>query len=116
MSYTINILQDGSLISPGSTPAEIRNGVIGYVQNPDDTEKLTLNFKGWLNGETLSSVTWESSNLTVGTVTSTSPTSYALVSGVPETGSGQIAITATSSGGRIKELNINFYGFQVTVV
>lgn len=115
MSRTIRVLQDGSMISAGSTPADTANGVVAYVQNPDDTELLTIDYKGWLNGETLSSVNWTSSNLTLAGTTNTTLVSSSRVSGVPETGSGNIAIAATSSGSRIKELNVNFYGFQVQV-
>src|SRR5262245_25785902 len=113
MSRIIRVLQDGSLISSGSSPADIRNGVVAYVQNPDDTERLTIDFKGWLNGETLSSVVWTASGLTVSGTTTSTPTSHSRISGVPESGGGSVAIVATSSGSRIKELNVNFYGFTV---
>jgi hypothetical protein len=116
MSRIIRVLQDGSLISSGSSPADVKQGIVGYVQNPDDTERLTIDFKGWLNGETLSSAVWSGSSLTVGSATTSTPTSYANISAVPESGSGQVTITGTSSGGRIKELTVRFYGFIVETV
>jgi hypothetical protein len=116
MSRTIRVLQDGSLISSGSSPADVRQGVIAYVQNPDDTERLTIDFKGWLNGETLSSATWTASNVTVAGTTTATPTSYSRISGVPESGHGQLTIVGTSSGSRIKELTVRFYGFLVETV
>jgi hypothetical protein len=113
MSRTVRVLPDGAVISSGSTPAEIAQGIVAYVQRPSDTDKLTIDWNGFLGSETISSVTWTATNLTVASTTNSAGLTSALISDVPETSHGFLDIKMTSSGGRIKTITVWFYGFNI---
>jgi hypothetical protein len=113
MSRIIRVLSDGSLISSGPSPANVKQGVVAYSQNPADTEKVSIDWLGYLNGETITTPTWAGSGLTVGTTTNSGGITTALISTVPETGAGTVDLTIVTSGGRTKKLTMRFYGFQV---
>lgn len=114
MSRTIRVLADGSAISSGPSPASVARGVLGYAMNPADVEKITMDYTGWLGAETISgNVSWTPQGMSVGNVTTSTPQSSALVSDVPQTSYGQIAVKVTSSAGRMKTLFLRFFGYSV---
>ena len=114
MSRVIRILTDGSLISAGASPADIRQGVVGYSQRPADKDKLTIDWTGYLDGDTIDTITWTPASLTVTNETNSDPITSALISDVPECGRGALDVSIlTTTDGREKTITIWFYGYSV---
>lgn len=108
----LRVLRNGVLFSSGSKPANISPKFVGYTVKHGDTERLAIDYKGWLEGDTISSVTWDGSCLTVSEEDTEGSGADALISGVFST-SGRLTVTCTSSGGRTHIIRIRFRPIDV---
>jgi hypothetical protein len=103
----LRVLRAGVLFSSGSKPANISPRFVGYTEQPRDTDRLAIDYKGWLEGESISSMVWDEAALTVSDEDTEGSVASAQISGVYST-SGRVTITCTSSGGRTHILRIRF--------
>ncbi|MCR9215296.1 MAG: hypothetical protein NXI13_16385 [Proteobacteria bacterium] len=81
-----------------------RTGSYYAYQDKDETLDYTIDWKAWLNGDTISSVTYVTDSLTL---TSSSNTTTAVTIWIQGT-SGSITMTVTTAAGRIRQETITF--------
>lgn len=110
MSATVRVLADGSVISAGSKLTRDYFGLLSFQQDPDATDKLTIDWTGYLGSETISTATWTATSLTLASNAISGKTTTVMVSAVPDTSAGTAEVLLTTSGGRIINLTFRFYG------
>lgn len=107
---TIRVLADGSVINAGPKPSRDYSGFLSFIQDPDDTETLTIDWTGYLGSETISTATWTAGGLTLASSAISGKTTTTNVSAVPLNTHGSAEVLMTTSAGRIKNLTVRFYG------
>jgi hypothetical protein len=109
MTVPVRILADGSIISAGPKMGRDYFDVPAFTQSPEATEKLTLDWSGYLGAETISSSVWVATRLTLTSQTVSGDTTNAFVSAFPRGSWGEAKNTVTTSGGRVHPVKIRFY-------
>lgn len=110
MTAIVRVLADGSLTAAGAKLGYDSAGLPFFTQDPNDTDKLTIDWTGFLGTETISTAVWSALGLTVAGSATSGKTTSANVSAVPSNSMGEVSVLLTTSGGRIKTLSVRFYG------
>lgn len=113
MARTVRILSDGSITNAGAKMAIDGAGFASFLQAPEATELLQLDWTGYLGGETISTSAWEAGNLATAGAANTNGVTSVRVSAVPEWSYGYAKNTITTSGSRIATREVRFYGRKV---
>lgn len=112
MASIVRVLRDGSIISAGAKWGESEEGYMSLIQDPEATSQLNIDWTGFLDGETITTSTWESQNLTLTSSAVTGNHTTVYVSTVPKGTTGQAKITMTTSNDRTIVRRFKYYGFD----
>ena len=109
----VRILVDGSPQSAGPKMGRDYYGYLAFVQDPEETSLLTVDWTAYLGSETISSATWTADGLTLANNAITGKQTTVNVSAVPERNHGEAKVELTTSSGRVIVRRFRFYGSEM---
>lgn len=109
----VRILADGSPQSAGPKMGRDYYGYLAFIQDPEETSLLTVDWTGYLGSETISTAVWTAERLTLANDTITGKTTTVKVSAVPERNHGDAKVELTTSSGRVIVRRFRYYGSEM---